>query len=435
MNYEEALDYLLNHLPMFQRNGAAAYKADLSNITKLCAALGNPQQHLKCIHIAGTNGKGSVTHIISSVLISAGFKVGIYTSPHYLTFLERIKIGNQLISETFVAEFVSKNIEVFKTIDASFFEITTAMMFEYFKQEKVDFCVIETGLGGRLDSTNIINPLLSIITNISYDHQQFLGNTLPEIAAEKAGIIKPKTPVVIGERQKEIQAAFIEKATKEQSPIFFSDEIVKVNSLENFNLNLTLFPERKNYVFTTDLSGFNQEKNLQTALASLLCLQKMIPEISLPEIEKGIKKIKETTYFIGRLMVIEKTPLVIFDSAHNEAGIRNLLAQIERFEFEKLHFVYGTVADKDIAKVLSLLPKDAIYYFCKPSVPRGKNALELQTEAAKFNIKGNVFDSAEIALSEAKSNAAKNDLILLAGSIFLVADVVSQFAVNGKVQV
>lgn len=418
---------------MFQRNGPAAYKADLSNITKLCAALGNPQQHLKCIHIAGTNGKGSVTHIISSVLISAGFKVGIYTSPHYLTFLERIKIGNQLITEKFVTDFISKNINVFKTIDASFFEITTAMMFEYFKQQKVDICVIETGLGGRLDSTNIINPLLSIITNISFDHQQFLGNTLPEIATEKAGIIKPDIPVIIGERQIEIQNVFIEKANKMHAPIYFSDEILKVNSLENFKLDYTVISEQNNYVFNTDLSGLNQGKNLQTALASLIILQKYIPEISINTIKNGIKDIKKSTYFIGRLMVMQQKPLVVFDSAHNEGGINNLLAQINTFEYNKIHFVYGTVADKDISTILKLLPKNATYYFCKPNVPRGKNANDLQKEAEQFNLKGEVFDSAIAALETAEYKAEKNDLIVLAGSIFLVADVLKQLSKCDKI--
>lgn len=425
MNYSQALDYLMNQLPMFQRIGAAAYKADLHNITQLCNLLGNPQRALKCVHIAGTNGKGSVTHIMASVLINAGFKVGIYTSPHYLTFRERMKIGNQFIEEDFIAAFVSEHIDDFKKIDASFFEITTAMMFEYFKQKKVDYCVIETGMGGRLDSTNIIEPILSVITNISYDHQQFLGDTLPKIAAEKAGIIKPNIPVLIGEEQSETNSVFLNKANETQSPIFFSKELVRVHSLKQNTVNFTIVEKDEQFSFATDVNGTYQQKNLQTALAALLLLQKQMPQISIASIEKGLANISSSTYFIGRWMVMNKQPLIIFDSAHNEAGIRNLIEQLKAISFQHLHFVYGTVADKDLTKVFEQLPRNAIYYFCKPSVIRGKNELELKQEAAAFELKGEAFRHATIALAQAKLNAQPNDIIIVAGSVFLIADVMA----------
>jgi dihydrofolate synthase/folylpolyglutamate synthase len=425
MNYSQALDYLMNQLPMFQRIGAAAYKADLNNITQLCNLLGNPQRALKCIHIAGTNGKGSVTHIMASVLINAGFKVGIYTSPHYLTFRERIKVGSQFIEEDFITAFVSNNIEAFKKIDASFFEITTAMMFEYFKHKRVDYCVIETGMGGRLDSTNIIEPILSVITNISYDHQQFLGDTLQKIATEKAGIIKPNIPVLIGEDQSETHSVFLNKANETQSPIFFSKELVRVHSLKQHVVNFTIVEEGEQYSLATDLSGSYQQKNLQTALAALLLLQKQEPAIALESIQKGLANVSSSTYFIGRWMVVAHQPLIIFDSAHNEAGIKNVVAQLQEQSFQQLHFVFGTVADKDLTKVFEQLPRNAIYYFCKPSVIRGKNELELKHEVAAFELKGEAFQHPTIALAQAKLNAQPNDLIMVAGSIFLVADVMA----------
>lgn len=428
MNYTQTLDYLMNQLPMFQRVGAAAYKADLKNITQLCHLLGNPQKDLKCIHIAGTNGKGSVTHIIASVLIHTGFKVGIYTSPHYLDFRERIKIGNELIEKAFITDFVSKNIEVFKTVNASFFEITTALMFEYFKHQKVDFCVIETGLGGRLDSTNIIHPLLSVITNISFDHQQFLGNTLEAIASEKAGIIKAGITVLIGEKQAETTAVFVEKARRENAPLYFSNEIVEVQSLKAAKVHFTEKSTEANFLFQTDFTSVYQQKNLQTALAALFILKKNIPEISISTIESGIKNIAETTYFIGRWMQMQNNPLVILDSAHNEGGISNLLVQLTNIHFSRLHFVYGCVADKDITKILELLPRNADYYFTKPSVARGKDEKELAQAAALLNLKGNTFELPQTALQAAISAAQKEDLVLVAGSIFLVADVLKEFS-------
>jgi dihydrofolate synthase/folylpolyglutamate synthase len=423
MKYQEALDYLLNRLPMFQRIGPAAYRADLKNITELCKLLGNPHQNLSCIHVAGTNGKGSVTHILGSVLTHAGYRVGIYTSPHYLSFRERIKIGKYFIEEDFIAEFVSKNIDAFSKVDASFFEITTAMMFEYFRQQKTDYCVIETGLGGRLDSTNILMPCLSVITNISYDHQSILGDTLEKIAFEKAGIIKPNIPVVIGEKQEATQGVFMEKAKRENAPICFSDEIVEVTCFEKGKVEGIEKMSGERFCFYIDLLGKYQQRNLQTALAALFLLQSKIPGISPEAMRKGISSVASTTYFIGRWTVKGKDPMIVLDSAHNPAGIEQVLLQLKDYSFKKLHFVYGTVADKDIAKILSQLPIQALYYFCKPSVPRGKNEQDLQKEAEKFGLKGMAFPSPKEALEAAKKNAEAEDFILVAGSIFLVADI------------
>ncbi|MBP6730446.1 MAG: bifunctional folylpolyglutamate synthase/dihydrofolate synthase [Chitinophagales bacterium] len=390
---------------MFQRVGAAAYRSDLTNIIKLCDILGNPQKDLKCIHVAGTNGKGSVTHIIASILQEQGYKVGVFVSPHYKDYRERIKINGKHISKKFVSSFVENNKEKFKNIQASFFEISTAMAFEYFKQKEVDYAVIETGMGGRLDSTNIITPLLSVITNISYDHQQFLGNTLPKIAGEKAGIIKPGIPVVIGETQKETKPVFIAKAKALKSPIWFADK------------------ELKGIKYRTDLHGSYQQKNIPTALMAIDVLKKSSIKISNKAISKGIKHVAQNTAFIGRWMVMDKKPLTIFDSAHNQAGIKEVTKNLSKLKYNKLHFVYGTVADKDIAPVLKLLPKKATYYFCKADIPRGLDAATLATQAAVFQLKGIHYPSVKAALKAAQNEATKKDLILVSGSVFVVAEV------------
>jgi len=391
---------------MFQRVGAAAYRSNLTNIIKLCDVLGNPQKDLKCIHIAGTNGKGSVTHIIASILQEQGYKVGVFVSPHYKDYRERIKINGKFISKKFVTGFVEKNKKKFKPISASFFEISTAMAFEYFKEKKVDYAVIETGMGGRLDSTNIITPLLSVITNISYDHQQFLGNTLPKIAAEKAGIIKPKVPVVIGETQKETKQVFVKKAKANGCKIFFADKDLK----------------KKNY--KTDLTGSYQQKNITTALMAVKVLQQSGIKISEKVIERGIKHVTTNTSFIGRWMIMKKKPLIVFDSAHNEGGIRELNLTLKTQHFKHLHFVYGTVSDKDISPVLALLPKIATYYFCKADIPRGLDAKELKQQASKFNLKGETYSSVKQSFKTAKKNAKKDDMILVSGSVFVVAELV-----------
>ena len=421
MNYSEAVNYLLEQLPMFQRVGAAAYRADLGNITALCDILGNPQKHTKFIHIAGTNGKGSVTHIIASILQAQGYKVGVFVSPHYRDYRERIKINGKLISRPFITKFVSDNQEKFRSVNASFFEITTAMAFEYFKQKKVDYAVIETGMGGRLDSTNIITPLLSVITNISYDHTQFLGDTLPKIAAEKAGIIKADIPIVIGETHTETKDVFINKASACHSPIVFADKTIKLTDFKSDISGISFSFAKKQY--KSDLSGDYQKKNICTALAAIKALQSQGIPIKETAIKNGLRSIKESTYFIGRWMIIGKKPMVIFDSAHNEGGIKELVSQIKKLSFEQLHFVYGTVADKDITHILSLLPSKAIYYFCKPDIPRGKDVNDLSKEAIAQKLKGSSYPSVKKAYKAALTQAKKNDLVLVSGSIFVVAEV------------
>lgn len=422
MTYKEAVDYLLLQLPMFQRIGAAAYRADLGNITALSEILGHPDRGTKFIHVAGTNGKGSVTHIIASILQAQGYKVGIFTSPHYRDYRERIKINGKLISKPFITRFVNDNVEKFKKINASFFEITTAMAFSYFKEKKVDYAIIEVGMGGRLDSTNIITSLLSVITNISFDHTQFLGNTLPLIAGEKAGIIKPKIPVVIGETHPETREVFLRTAEKNKAPISFADKTIRLSDFRTDVTGVSFTASGKAY--RSDLTGDYQKKNITTALAAIQQLRDSGVKISESAIAKGLKQVKASTYFIGRWMVMSKKPLTIFDSAHNEGGIRELTVQLRKLEYEHLHFVYGTVSDKDITYILSLLPKKATYYFCKPDIPRGKNAEELQGEAAAQKLKGEVYTSVKKAYKAALATAGKKDLIVVSGSIFVVAELV-----------
>ncbi len=405
LSYKEVLAYLLEQLPMFQRVGAAAYRVDLHNIIKLCDILGNPQKDLKCIHIAGTNGKGSTTHLIASVLQEAGYKVGVFVSPHYKDYRERIKINGEYISKKFVTRFVEENKKKFKDINASFFEISTAMAFVYFKEKKVDYAVIETGMGGRLDSTNIITPILSVITNISFDHQQFLGDTLEKIAAEKAGIIKPAVPVVIGKTQKETLEVFKNKAAETQSQIVFAD---KINRKRNFR---------------SGLMGDFQQQNSATALAAIDVLNEQGLRIKDRDIKRGLKNVVPNTAFFGRWMVLGKKPMVIVDSAHNEDGLRMISAELKKLNFKRLHFVYGTVSDKDISKNLPLLPPKATYYFCKANIPRGMDADELREKATTLNLQGESYKSVKAAFKAARKKAAKNDLVLVAGSIFIAAEV------------
>ena len=393
---------------MFQKSGASAYRKDLHNIIPLCDILGNPQNDLRFIHVAGTNGKGSVTHILASILQEQGYKVGVFVSPHYTDYRERIKVNGKLINKKFVTRFVTDNIDKFKTINASFFEITNAMAFAYFKEKNTDFVVLETGMGGRLDSTNIVTPLVSVITNISLDHQQFLGNTLPLIAAEKAGIIKPKIPVVIGETQAETKPVFTKKAKQTKSKIFFADAKKRGTNL------------------TTDLPGSYQKKNINTALATIDVLIEQHIEISEKAVKRGLKNVVNNTSFIGRWMVMGKKPLTIFDSAHNEGGLRELKHGLAGLKHNKLHFVYGTVGDKDISTNLSILPKKATYYFCNADIPRAMDAMKLQEQASKYKLYGKAYTSVRKALKAAKHHAHKNDLILVAGSVFIVAEVLPE---------
>ncbi|MFT4758619.1 MAG: dihydrofolate synthase/folylpolyglutamate synthase [Paraglaciecola sp.] len=431
MNYKNTLDYLYTQLPMYQRVGQAAFKKDLTNITKLCDALDNPQQKFPTIHIAGTNGKGSTAHLIASVLQARGLKIGLYTSPHYRDFRERIKINGEYITETGVIDFVEKNRTNFEKIQPSFFEITVALAFDYFEKEKVDFAIIETGLGGRLDSTNIIQPILSVITNISFDHQQFLGDTLPAIAGEKAGIIKAKTPVVIGEKQSETMAVFMKKATEMDAPIYFAADNLKADLLrKRFDGQFFEIREGRKLLFPKiklNLIGNFQGKNMLTALQAILLFDKIqqTPEKkSLTSIKNGFAKVKSLTNFIGRWEVLGSYPTILCDSAHNEAGLTLAMQEVQAMSFQKLHIVMGVVNDKDIGKVFKIFPKNATYYFAKPNIPRGLDAAILKEKAAEFGVEGTVFQSVNKALAAAKKAADKKDLIYVGGSTFVVAEVI-----------
>lgn len=430
MTYQETLDYIFDKLPMYQRVGAAAYKADLNNTIALCDAIGNPQAQLRCIHIAGTNGKGSVSHIVAACLQSAGYKTGLYVSPHYKDFRERIKIDGHYISESFVIHFIEKIKPLIESIQPSFFEITVAMAFAYFAEAKIDYAVIETGLGGRLDSTNIITPLLSVITNISYDHMNLLGDTLEKIATEKAGIIKSNIPVLIGEKNEAVDMVFTAKAISEKSDLYFASDLVTINhfvsSLQGSTFDVEMGNGNVMKDINTDLSGAYQLKNVQTALASLQILDNKINGLyEEKNIRAALSNIQERTRFIGRWNMIQRSPLIILDSAHNEAGLKEVLAQLNLLPHEQLHWVYGTVNDKDIEKNLSLLPVvKTQYYFCKPSIPRGLDAQELQQKALTFGLNGSVHNSVNEAFMMAKKNANATDIILVSGSIFVVAEVI-----------
>jgi len=413
---------------MYQRVGSTAFKKDLTNTIALCEANNNPHKKLKCIHVGGTNGKGSVSHIIAAVLQENGYKVGLYTSPHYKDFRERIKINGEFISEGAVVTFTENNKEIFKKIAPSFFEMTVVMAFDYFVKQEVDYAVIEVGLGGRLDSTNVIEPLLSIITNISFDHTDMLGNTLPEIAFEKAGIIKSNIPVIIGEINEETKSVFDNIAKAKNAQIQFADVNNNILKLNSDLVNGTTFEfnnKRNNKInFKTDLIGNYQLKNLNTALASIYYLkQNNIVPINELSIESGIQKVKQLSKFTGRFQVLQMNPTVIIDSAHNEGGIKELFKEIKQFTYKELHIVFGTVKDKDLSKILPLLPKRATYYFCKANIPRGLEAKQLFHHAKEHNLSGNYFNSVEVAYNTALSNAKKEDLILVTGSIFIIAEV------------
>ena len=431
MTYKETLDYLFDQLPMYQRIGAAAYKADLKNTLAICSLLGNPQEAFRSVHIAGTNGKGSTSHMLASILQEKGFRTGLYTSPHLKDFRERIRINGFMIPEQKVVSFVEKFISDFEKIQPSFFEMTVGLAFDYFREENVDIAIIETGLGGRLDSTNVITPILSVITNISFDHKQFLGDTLEKIASEKAGIIKPYVPVVIGENQKEIRHIFLEKANKEGSEIQFADDEFKAvltvsPSPVSGRMKLDIF--RNNQLYLTDLesplAGNYQKKNIVTVCAACKKLSSHFGGITEQDIRKGIMRVIENTGFSGRWQVLSKNPLTICDTGHNEAGLAEVLEQISKTPHKKLHFVFGVVNDKEIAKMLNMLPKNATYYFCKADIPRGLDAQELEQKAAGYSLKGEVYESVELALNAAQTNADRDDLVFIGGSTFVVAEVV-----------
>ena len=430
MTWSATLDYLYNRLPMFQRTGPAAYKGSLNNTIALCEHLGNPQNKFKTIHIAGTNGKGSTSHLIASVFQEAGLKTGLYTSPHLKDFRERVKINGKEISEQYTIDFVEKNKDFFERINPSFFEMTVALAFNYFADSKVDIAVIETGLGGRLDSTNIITPLLSVITNISNDHANLLGDTLEKIATEKAGIIKPRIPVIIGETQEDIKHVFDTIAIKRDAPIFYADQEFKAQNIEKLNetqplLKLDLSSVNKSYTnLYCPLTGNYQKKNLATVINTLDYLAEHYFIINPEHIKDGIYNVIKNTGLKGRWEILSKEPLCICDSGHNESGISYVMEQIEQTPHKHLHIVLGVVSDKEIDKILKKFPRNATYYFCRANIPRALNEKELQQKALQFGLSGETYSTVKEAYHTAQRSAGKDDLVFVGGSTFVVAEVV-----------
>lgn len=426
MDYTQTLDYLYSRLPMFHRIGAAAYKADLKNTVVLCELLDHPENKFKSIHIAGTNGKGSTSHMLAAILQKAGYKTGLYTSPHLKDFRERIRINGKMIPEQEVMDFVEKHKAAFEKIDLSFFEWTVGLCFDYFAREKVDIAVIETGLGGRLDSTNVITPELSVITNISKDHMNLLGDTLEKIATEKAGIIKPRIPALIGESDVHTKHVFIERANKMQSPVSFPSESSKAILINEEQGSVTYNIQTAHDVFenlTLDLTGNYQQKNVIGVLEAVHQLQQLGWKISKDNIYEALKDVKGITGLMGRWQKLADKPLTICDVGHNEAGIREVVKQLSKMKFSRLHMVLGMVNDKDISTVLALLPGDAEYYFCKADIPRAMEAEELQRQAGSAGLKGNFYSSVHHALAAAQDGASEYDLVFIGGSTFVVAEV------------
>ncbi len=426
--YNEAIEYLYTRLPMFTRDGASAFKKDLDNTIKLCAALDNPQRKFKTLHIAGTNGKGSTSHMLAAILAEAGYKTGLYTSPHLLDFRERIRVNGQLCEKEFVVDFVSTHRELIEEVSPSFFEITVAMAFDYFEKNKVDIAVIEVGLGGRLDSTNIIQPLLSVITNIGFDHMNLLGNTLAEIAAEKAGIIKRNTPVVISEYAEETAAVFLDKAALERAPIQFASDkyATQMMGVDQDYLTVQATDTAGHSVdYQLDLKGSYQVKNLAGVLLAVDELRKQGFAISDHHVHEALKKVQTTTGIQGRWQQLSKEPFVICDTGHNEDGIHEVLKNLASTKYDKLHFVIGAMRDKDLTHMLPHLPKDATYYFSAPDMPRALPASELRKEALGFGLNGLDFPSVTAAFDAAKNAYQQGNLIFVGGSNFVVAEVLA----------
>ncbi|AMQ56873.1 bifunctional folylpolyglutamate synthase/dihydrofolate synthase [Algoriphagus sanaruensis] len=426
MNYQETLDYLFNALPMFQRVGASAFRKDLSNTIALCAHLENPELKFKSVHVAGTNGKGSTSHALAAIFQSAGYKTGLYTSPHLKSFTERIRINGQEITEQAVVDFVEVNKAFLDELKPSFFEMTVGLAFWYFAKEEVDIAIVEVGMGGRLDSTNVIVPELSVITNIGWDHMQFLGDSLPQIAGEKAGIIKTGIPVVISQTQTETSPVFIQKSKEISSSIFFADQEIKVEKQASQDQKSAVFQvseEDKNYTIEFGLLGDYQRFNLPGILESVAQLRKKGWIISEEAVKIGLKEVSFLTGLKGRWQVLGQNPTVIADTGHNEPGIREILSQLERLSFQQLWMVIGMVQDKDISKILALLPKSAKYVFCQADLPRALSAQLLAEKSKEFGLKGEVIPNVNQALKFARKNASSNDLIFVGGSTFVVAEI------------
>ena len=424
--YEETLDFLYTNLPMFQRVGASALKLDLSNTLALCEALGNPHLNFKSIHVAGTNGKGSTSHMLASILQSAGYKTGLYTSPHLKSFTERIRIDGREISKADVIDFVNRIRPSIDKLSPSFFEITVAMAFDYFANEKVDIAVIEVGLGGRLDSTNVILPELSIITNIGWDHMDILGDTLEKIAFEKAGIIKPGVPVIVSETQGDIEHVFRNKASAENSPIYFASDTFSASlHSENGNVTFDVF-ERGQLVLqrlALPLQGVYQQKNIVGVFQAVSLLRARGWKISADQVRSGLENVVRQTGLKGRWQILSKAPLVVCDTGHNIDGIKAVLHQIRMQSFQKLLFVFGMVKGKDISSILRMLPKDAYYFFCEAKIPRALGASALFEQAREHELKGEIVADVNDAIHKARTKASQEDLIFIGGSTYIVAEI------------
>jgi len=403
--YQQTIDWMFSRLPMYQRQGKIAFKKDLTNILAFSDYLGNPEKKIKTIHVAGTNGKGSTSHILASILQESGLKVGLYTSPHLKDFIERIRINGKPMRKNCIINFIKRNKAFLEKQNLSFFEMTVGMAFDNFARKKVDIAIIEVGLGGRLDSTNIINPLVSVITNIGFDHTQFLGDTLTKIASEKAGIIKPNTPIVIGEKQQETTTTFNSTAIKNNATIYYASDLI-------------------NSKYKTDLKGTYQKNNVKTAVQTIVILQNLGFKITAKNIQNGLLNVVKNTSLKGRWQLLNTKPKIICDTAHNTEGLSYVLEQLTNEVYEKLHIILGVVNDKNLDTILPLFPKNATYYFCKPNISRGLDSKILKTKAVSFNLIGNQYDSVKSALKMAKKKASINDLIFIGGSTFVVAEVV-----------
>ena len=424
MNYQETLNWLFAQLPMYQREGQAAYKANLDNTLKLDEYFLHPHRQYLTVHVAGTNGKGSVSHMLASILQEAGYKTGLYTSPHLKDFRERIKVNGKMISEQYVTDFVGHHKSLFQDLQPSFFEMTVAMAFKYFADQKVDIAVIEVGLGGRLDSTNIISPLASVITNISFDHMALLGNTLEKIAGEKAGIIKPDVPAIIGSKDKAYDFVFEAKAKECKTSLEFADTNWETKRNEDGSYTLTHCSGWKFNHLQCELKGLYQRKNIPAVLETIIALKSQGLSITDEHIRNGIAKVVTNTGLSGRWQTLNQQPLTICDTGHNIDGLTEITRQLKTCSYKKLHFVIGMVNDKDVDSVLNILPKDAIYYFCKASIPRAMPEETLARKAQTFHLSGECYPTVAAAYAAARLQAAPEDMIYIGGSTFVVAEVI-----------
>lgn len=427
MTYPETLAFLYQQLPMYQRIGNAAFKKSLVNIEALCEALGSPQNLFKSVHVAGTNGKGSSSNMLAAVLQAAGYKTALYTSPHLKSFTERIKINGADVPEEYVVGFVERHRGLFERVQPSFFEMTVALAFRYFADEQVDVAVVEVGLGGRLDSTNIITPEISLITSIGFDHQALLGDTLPAIAREKAGIIKNGIPVVISQTQPEVAEVFVEKAAEAGATITFADQEYRILHRQMHPTFQVVDVYFKNDLYLADLrldlAGLYQGLNLPGVLKVTDVLREKGFNLTEGQVREGLGQVRKYTQFKGRWQVLRHQPLTLCDTGHNEAGIRQVVGQLRQLPFRRLRFVFGAVDDKDLSPILALLPKEAVYYFCRPAIPRGLAEEELLSLARRAGLQGAAYPSVEVAYLAAQAEAAPEDLIFIGGSTFVVAEI------------